>query len=264
MVVNMHNEERYRILGNIVRKRIIELLGEHGELGVKELKELLRIGTGTLYFHLKELSDYIEKTPERKYRLSRKGLTLYYELRGIPAPTAATLLDKLTFTTLSFKLLKPGMCMASSAIIVATLMALSYTSRLGLFFFLPLSFRSSWTAAAISLQSYLILLFATIILLKSGGCKPYREASLAISSTTFIPMIIFVALMDALSLLGFNIRVAYMATAVFQVWCLVIYVNSCRSLCGTPVIKSVTLILIMLYISLFYAISMVLIHVPLF
>ncbi len=260
----MYGEDKYKILGNIVRKRIIELLGEHGELGVKELKELLGVGTGTLYFHLKELSDYIEKTPERKYKLSRKGLALYYELRGVPVTTAATLLDRLTFTTLSFKLLKPGICTVSSATIVAMLMALSYASGIGLFLFLPLSFRSSWAATATSLQSYLILLLATIILLKSGGCKQYREASLLISSTTFIPIMIFIALMDALSLLGFSIKVAYMATAVFQVWCLAIYVNSCRSLCGIPAVKSVTLILVMLYISLFYAISMILAHVPLF
>ncbi|RLG63757.1 hypothetical protein DRO02_05980 [archaeon] len=259
----MYGEDKYRILGNIVRKRIIELLGEHGELGVKELKELLGIGTGTLYFHLKELSDYIEKTPERKYRLSRKGLALYYELRGIPAPTAATLLDKFTFVTFSFKFLRLGMCIVCAAIVVIMLIALSYASRVGLFLFLPLSFRSSWTAVVISLQSYLILLLATMILLKSGGCKQYRETSLLISSTTFIPMIIFIALMDALSLLGFGIKVAYMATAVFQVWCLAIYVNSCRSLCGIPAVKSVTLILVMLYISLFYAISMILAHVPL-
>jgi hypothetical protein len=55
----------------------VELLETRGALGSSELKELLDIGPGKLYYHLENLGSLIEQDEERKYRLSREGKEAY-------------------------------------------------------------------------------------------------------------------------------------------------------------------------------------------
>jgi hypothetical protein len=58
----------------------VELLEIRGTLGSSELKELLNIGPGKLYYHLENLGGLIEQDEERRYRLSEKGKEAYHLL----------------------------------------------------------------------------------------------------------------------------------------------------------------------------------------
>jgi predicted transcriptional regulator len=55
----------YEILSNPIRIKIIELLFENGSLSFTELKNELKISTGSLYYHLSVLSEFVEQDPKK-------------------------------------------------------------------------------------------------------------------------------------------------------------------------------------------------------
>lgn len=78
----------YTLLRDPARRKIIEILGAHEKIGFKELREVLGLGVGTVYYHLDMLSDYITQDKQRKYRLNDKGQMLYKILKDGSIPTS--------------------------------------------------------------------------------------------------------------------------------------------------------------------------------
>ncbi|MHA1712278.1 MAG: winged helix-turn-helix domain-containing protein [Candidatus Freyarchaeota archaeon] len=78
----------YTLLREPTRRKIIEILGDRGKVGFKELKEELGLGVGTIYYHLDMLSDFITQDKHRKYSLNDHGRLLYRLLKegGLPPP----------------------------------------------------------------------------------------------------------------------------------------------------------------------------------
>lgn len=68
-----------KIIEHPVRARIIELLGEKGPLGWKELSQELGVKTGALYHHLDTLEGFIERDASKKYTLTKSGMIVYEE-----------------------------------------------------------------------------------------------------------------------------------------------------------------------------------------
>lgn len=63
----------YDALSHPLRKRIVEIIGEKKLAGFKDLKDMLNVSVGTLYYHLDVLEDLITQNEERKYVLTNKG-----------------------------------------------------------------------------------------------------------------------------------------------------------------------------------------------
>jgi len=76
------------LLRDPARRKIIELLGEQGKIGFKELRSSLGLGVGTVYYHLDMLSDFITQDKSRKYALNDRGQLLYRSLREGSVPAA--------------------------------------------------------------------------------------------------------------------------------------------------------------------------------
>ena len=66
-----------KIIEHPVRARIIDLLGERGALGWKELSQELGVRTGALYHHLDALEGLVERDPSKKYSLTKSGRIVY-------------------------------------------------------------------------------------------------------------------------------------------------------------------------------------------
>jgi DNA-binding transcriptional ArsR family regulator len=84
----MDEQSRYYILlRDPTRRKIIEILGKQEKIGFKELKQVLGLGVGTVYYHLDMLSDYLAQDKQRKYRLNDRGRLLHKSLKegGIPS-----------------------------------------------------------------------------------------------------------------------------------------------------------------------------------
>jgi len=63
----------YSALGHPHRKKIIEIIGEKGRSGFKELHENLGISVGALYYHIDMLNQLITQDEQRKYILTERG-----------------------------------------------------------------------------------------------------------------------------------------------------------------------------------------------
>jgi len=70
------------------RRKIIEILGEQGKIGFKELRSSLGLGVGTVYYHLDMLSDFLVQDKSRKYMLNDRGQLLYKSLKEGSVPAA--------------------------------------------------------------------------------------------------------------------------------------------------------------------------------
>jgi DNA-binding transcriptional ArsR family regulator len=72
----------YTLLRDPARRKIIEMLGEQGKIGFKELRSSLGLGVGTVYYHLDMLSDFITQDKNRKYSLNDRGQLLYRAMKN--------------------------------------------------------------------------------------------------------------------------------------------------------------------------------------
>ena len=88
----MDDLSRYHaLLKDETRRRIIEMLGEQERVGFKEFRESLKVGVGTLYYHLDILSDFIIQDKNRKYSLNERGRLLYQAVKEGDMPAALKL-----------------------------------------------------------------------------------------------------------------------------------------------------------------------------
>ena len=67
------------------------MLGEQERVGFKEFRDGLKVGVGTLYYHLDILSDFIIQDKNRKYMLNERGRLLYQALKEGTMPPALKL-----------------------------------------------------------------------------------------------------------------------------------------------------------------------------
>lgn len=66
-----------KVIYHPIRAKIIELLGERGPLGWKELSTELGVKTGGLYHHLDTLEGLVERDSSKKYSLTKSGRIVY-------------------------------------------------------------------------------------------------------------------------------------------------------------------------------------------
>jgi hypothetical protein len=76
------------LLRDPARRKIIEILGSQSKIGFKELRQELKLGIGTVYYHLDMLSDFLTQDKHRKYMLNDRGRLLHRLLKeGSLPPT---------------------------------------------------------------------------------------------------------------------------------------------------------------------------------
>lgn len=76
----------HTLLRDPARRKIIEILGEQGKSGFKDLRSSLGLGVGTVYYHLDMLSDFLVQDKSRKYMLNDRGQLLYKSLKDGNVP----------------------------------------------------------------------------------------------------------------------------------------------------------------------------------
>lgn len=65
------------------RAAIIRVIGERGELSFKELKANMKLGVGTLYYHLDGLSGLVAQNSSKQYILTEQGKHVYEAIKGM-------------------------------------------------------------------------------------------------------------------------------------------------------------------------------------
>lgn len=74
-------DDIYAVLGNPIKRRIVEILAERGAVSFTELKRNLNLSVGALYYNLDGLKDFVTKDEVRRYVLTEKGLKLYRAMK---------------------------------------------------------------------------------------------------------------------------------------------------------------------------------------
>jgi len=67
----------YSILANPTKRKIILFLGERGKASATELRRHLKVSTGSLYYNLDDMLEYVTQDEDRRYYLTEKGYKLY-------------------------------------------------------------------------------------------------------------------------------------------------------------------------------------------
>jgi len=74
MAVDQENVTRIlSVLSHSLRRQILRFLSEKQECSFTDLMNALKVDTGKLSFHIKNLEAFLEQTPTNKYRLSKLG-----------------------------------------------------------------------------------------------------------------------------------------------------------------------------------------------
>ena len=71
------------ILSKPNRAAIVRAIGDHGELSFKDLKASMKLGVGTLYYHLDGLSGLVSQNSFRQYILTEQGKQVYDAIKGM-------------------------------------------------------------------------------------------------------------------------------------------------------------------------------------
>ena len=71
------------ILSKPNRAAIVRAIGDHGELSFKDLKATMKLGVGTLYYHLDGLSGLVSQNGFKQYILTEQGKQVYDAIKGM-------------------------------------------------------------------------------------------------------------------------------------------------------------------------------------
>ncbi len=86
MAVDQENVTRIlSVLSHPLRRQILRYLNEKQECSFTDLMNALKVDTGKLSFHIKNLEAFLEQTPTNKYRLSKLGENAIVFIRDLEA-----------------------------------------------------------------------------------------------------------------------------------------------------------------------------------
>jgi len=68
-----NKKDEYWLIGNPLRRRILEIIAERGAITPSELRRELNISFGTLYYHLNLMKNYLERNSNKELKLSPEG-----------------------------------------------------------------------------------------------------------------------------------------------------------------------------------------------
>ena len=193
--------EIYGILKSPVRREIISLLYTRGELSATQLKLMLNVSYGTLYYHLDFLKPLIVQVRRGRYRLSESGMKVAAKMlremdEGYSSKFSLSLFEKMAAS--------PAYCLP-----IGILAAITYAS---MSIILPV--KSSILYLKFSnpgdILSMVISLGITLIYFMAAGtlfCKG-REWILGVISLTmisYIPIDVYLFMLLALEKIGIQL-----------------------------------------------------------
>lgn len=76
--------EHMKALSNPIRQGILKIVSEQGSISFTALKDELSLTDGSLYYHIKNLNEFLEKDEQNFYRLSDFGKETVNVIKGSP------------------------------------------------------------------------------------------------------------------------------------------------------------------------------------
>jgi len=266
----------YKALGHRHRKKIIEIIGEKGRSGFKELHEKLNISVGALYYHIDMLNHLITQDDQRKYILTERGKLAYKLLKTEEEQLSSLSLTEAkkpegawpSFLATLQQIFIPGrlflyisaqriLCIPLTAVIVT--FGAWIAAQAGLEFILvfpnSLSTAAPTPIATSFVASWLILFalcdfMATILFKRKGG----NITLLIESAFSLLPLILFSFIWYASKILNFSLTTveASLLLLPFQVWTIGMMSTAISLSKGLRIDKAALICFIAIYINLTY------------
>ncbi|MEM0077087.1 MAG: ArsR family transcriptional regulator [Thermoproteota archaeon] len=185
------------------RRKIVELLAEEGPLTITELREKMKMSTGSLYHNLSFLQEFIEREG-RKYKLNEKGIKLYRMIKegNLNIKERNSIFELLLPTSLTYRIANSKvLSIFSSLAILATMFSFSYFWGMHVTL---LTLDGQWImlwARLTSLLTSLVLLFSFSFII-SSTFKLKESVSIAetfsVYLISYVPQLIYYFLAIAL------------------------------------------------------------------
>jgi len=238
----------YRLLKSPVRREIILLLHSRGELSAAQLKNLLNISYGTLYYHLAFLSPLIMQIGRGKYVLNDRGVRIAKKLlqevrdqEGIRELPLLGFLGKIAARPITF--IPLGILSAGAAIAASMKLPLTFT----ILFLTPS--RNDLHFSVISLA--IVLVYVLLVGRVLGGGVGGLGGLITFCLISYLPMDVYLAVLVMGSWAASSLRLLFKAGFILaHILQLMIISAGLTYSRGIPWEKSLLASLLLSYISL--------------
>lgn len=253
--------EVYGLLRNPIRREILALLYTRGEMSATQLKLLLNVSYGTLYYHLDFLKPLLSQVRRGRYVLNERGLLVVERMmremgmmdEGRSAPSLVRVLS--TAPLMERVAASPAPFLALGAPAAAAYLILLYLLPVK-----PVLLHLSFGAPSISTAPLSLALVLGYVLLAGEILSPHRGGFgglIASALISYLPVDIYLGLLALVRYAGFEVEalvpVLQAGFVVVHVVQLVMLAAALTHSRGVGWEKSLTAALLLSYISLLAA-----------
>ncbi|MCP8307483.1 MAG: ArsR family transcriptional regulator [archaeon] len=129
----MKNSELSDITASPARVRILEIIGGKGSVSFTEIKRETGLSTGSIYYHLSYLKDYVARDANRRYILTEKGRRLSEKLGMKPLIKEKSSLALKSLSIITFSPIFKRATYSKWSCIIVTILALTFGSIANLY-----------------------------------------------------------------------------------------------------------------------------------
>lgn len=253
----MDEQSRYHtLLRDPTRRKIIETLGEQKKMGFKELKQMLGLGVGTIYYHLDMLSDYITQDKQRKYQLNDHGRLLFKSLKEGALPSTFQIGETfghrfvkwLFLSSLFAKTTKPLKLfpIALAVLVIGAVGSALASSQSLLFFYSAFTVYQFETTAMLYLFNWISLFLFSDLIIYLFFKRTYGDLQLFVClGIASFPMALFPYIYIVLSY-----ETARYFLLVLQIWSIMLLSSAYSFSKGLRLDKSIVISLLVLYLNI--------------
>ncbi|MGQ9469264.1 MAG: hypothetical protein ACUVTD_05490 [Nitrososphaerales archaeon] len=251
----MKNNELSDITNSPARVRILEIIGGKGSASFTEIKRETRLSTGSIYYHLYYLKEYVTRDANRRYALTEKGRRLLEKMGMKPLVKEKSSLALKFLSIITLAPVFKYVTYSKWSCMIVTVLALTFGSIMNLYsgssqFLLSVPSKEVINPVISTLVTGWLLTFilAELCSLITTGTKIGGELELGTTiALSFIPLYIY----SYISYLEFpNIILIPM-----QIWSAILLAGGLNVSKGVRLTYSFIFSLIVLYLSIYIWLS---------
>ncbi|MGB9659564.1 MAG: DUF7347 domain-containing protein [Nitrososphaerales archaeon] len=129
----MKSDKLSDITNSPARVRILEIIGEKGSVSFTEIKRETGLSTGSIYYHLYYLKDFVARDADRRYALTEKGKRLLEKLGMKPLIKEKTSLALKSLSIITLAPIFKRVTYSKGGCIIVTILALAFGSIANLY-----------------------------------------------------------------------------------------------------------------------------------
>ncbi len=254
------------VLSNRVRIKILEILSNNDGVSFSELKRTLNISTGSIYYHLSALSEFIKQDDKKRYKLNERGKVLYNFLKNNREKIfleEERVSEKRAFINVSFILIYLNQNYKYFLFIIPLIILTSSYSffvsnlEMRLLFIVEISSTSFYTSIINFLINWSMIYIITNIFssLISGRRGNNIELMLGVS-IALVPLLTFPFFWNFLQFLSFNENVIRAVFLLLQALSLFLLIKSIQIFKGISLEQSIISSIIVFLFSISYFLIM--------